>query len=162
MPPIIEKEEEQDTVEYYNWLEEGGFLYKDKKNNVKVKDGAPQYLEFNKTLANHVLTIMDTVDANYDEIMDVVDIRNESGDDDALTLEDIHNILSIRIEDRGWDADEYEFIYTDVSADIVNNISTNINYDNNGKLIGFDVYAYEGDNQTGRGNGYRYGGKDYT
>ena len=154
-PLIIDKMKEDNHIEYYDWLEEGGFLLKDNKNNVKIKDGAPNYFEFDNDGAETLQNIESAVDANYEEIMDVVDIRNEEGDENAYMLDDICDILSIRVEDSGWDAENYKDIYDEVASHIVNKTSITTNYNENNKLIGFKVYVY------GKDDGYLYGGKDY-
>mgnify|MGYP006429225255 FL=1 len=162
LPPIIEKVEEENHVAYYDWLEEGGFLLKDKKNNIKVKDGAPHYLEFDEVAKDAIENILFNVDANYVEIMDAVEI--DCADGDSYTLQDITSILRRKVDDIG-DGEPYQWMYNEVGQALEGSMGIETSYydtDKSFKLMNFDVYAYPtGDNQTGRGNGYRYGGKDY-
>ena len=156
IPPIIEKLSEKNHVAYYDWLDEGGFLFKDSNNNVKVKDDAPKYLEFDGESKDAIERILFFVDMNYAEIMDVVDMDYDQ--DINYSNNHVNNIISRKVQDAGWD-EENQWIYDDVAEAIDNNITINMNYDDtNGsfKLNGFDVYAYEDNDQ-----GYRYGGKDY-
>lgn len=162
LPPIIKKSEEENHVAYYDWLEEGGFLYKDNKNNVRVKDGAPHYLEFDEVAKDAIETILFNVDMNYSDIMDVIEMDYEY-DDPSYKLEDITAVLRRRVEDLGA-GEDYQWMYDEVGTSLESKLSISTNYYDSSKsfkLMNFDVYAYEGDNQTGESNGYRYGGKDY-
>ena len=157
IPPIIEKLSEKNHVAYYDWLDEGGFLFKDSNNNVKVKDDAPKYLEFDGESKDAIERILFFVDMNRAEIMDVVDMDYDQ--DIHYSNDNVNYIISSKVQDAGWQ-EENQWIYDEVAEAIDNNITINMNYDDpNGsfKLNGFDVYAYEGNDQ-----GYRLGGKDYT
>ena len=157
IPPIIEKLSEKNHVAYYDWLDEGGFLFKDSNNNVKVKDDAPKYLEFDGESKDAIESLLFFVDMNYAEIMDVVDMDYDQ--DIHYSNDNVNYIISSKVQDAGWE-EENQWIYDEVAEAIDNNITINMNYDDtNGsfKLNGFDVYAYEGNDQ-----GYRLGGKDYT
>ena len=155
LPPIIEQQEEENHEDYYNWLEKGGFLYKDKKNNVKVKDDAPHYLEYDGAFEEVIGNVLYNIDVNYEEIMDIVEMDYDQ--DISYSVDDINDIISRRVQDAGHD-EGWQWVYDDVARALANILGVQTDYYDSRKgtkLMGFKVYAYEKD------GGYEYGGKDY-
>lgn len=161
IPPIIEDVTERNHVDYFNWLEEGGFLYKDKKNNVKVKDGAPSYLEYDKEFQNVLLEVMDIIDVNYEEIMQEVALNHETGGS-SYSTKYINEIMRDRLVDERIDRQQrndksWGWLFDNISKTINSNLTTDIDYDKNNNLIGFNVRLDNSDS-----NDDSIGQKEYT